>query len=129
MPIFSKSSLRKLETCDERLLLVCNKAIKIYDFSVLCGYRGKEDQEAAFINGKSKLHYPQSKHNRLPSLAVDIAPFPIVWDNRERFVMLAGIMLGIASSENISLRWGGDWNRNMDLDDESFNDLLHFELY
>ena len=29
---------------------------------------------------------------------------------------------------NIKLRWGGDWNDNKDFSDQTFDDLVHFEL-
>lgn len=32
---------------------------------------------------------------------------------------------GKISSE---VRWGGDWNNNTELKDNSFDDLVHFEL-
>ena len=35
--------------------------------------------------GRSKLSWLESKHNCEPSRAVDIAPYPIDWDDRERF--------------------------------------------
>ena len=27
-----------------------------------------------------------------------------------------------------NMRWGGDWDKDFDLDDQTFNDLCHFEL-
>ena len=36
-------------------------------------------------------------------------------------------MLGVAAAEGIKIRWGGDWDRDNDLADQSFNDLVHFE--
>lgn len=34
--------------------------------------RDEESQEEAFKAGKTKLHFPDSKHNSLPSLALDV---------------------------------------------------------
>ena len=74
MPYFGRLSTQRLSTCDERLQDICNEAIKVYDFSVLCGHRDEIEQKKLFREGKSKLEYPHSKHNSIPSLAVDIAP-------------------------------------------------------
>lgn len=127
MPAFSRRSLARLETCDHRLQMVMKRAITRYDFTVLCGHRTKEEQNDAFERGVSKLRWPRSKHNKMPSLAVDIAPFPIDWDNLERFRELAAIVMDEAAKLNIKLRWGGDFNMNGKPDDK-FVDMPHFEL-
>lgn len=98
------------------------------DFTILTGHRNKVDQDEAFATGRSQLRFPQSKHNKAPSWAVDIAPWPIDWNDRERFILLAGLVLGIGRMMGVNLRWGGDWNMNWSIKDESFFDLPHFEL-
>jgi peptidoglycan L-alanyl-D-glutamate endopeptidase CwlK len=128
MPTFSERSLLRLATCDERLQRVMFEAIKHVDFSVLCGHRGEVEQTAAFRAGTTKVQYPNSKHNAYPSKAVDIVPYPVDWRDTRRFDYLAGHILGIAGQMGIKLRWGGDWNGNDDMSDQSFNDLPHFEL-
>ena len=42
--------------------------------------------------------------------------------------MFAGFILGVASQLDISLRFGGDWDGDRKTDDQTFNDLFHFEL-
>ena len=74
------------------------------------------------------MSWPNSKHNSLPSVAVDIAPYPIDWEDTERFIQLSGAILQIAKQNGLDLRWGGDWNRDGRMTDESFRDLLHFEM-
>lgn len=128
MPKFGRKSLDILATCHPDLQLVCNEAIKLYDFTVLEGYRPKDKQDKAVEEGRSKTPWPISKHNTMPSRAVDIAPYPVNWNNPERFFFLAGIMLGISAKLGKRLRWGGDFNMNGDFDDQSFKDLPHFEL-
>ena len=125
---YSKKSRDRLDTCDERLQDIFNILIDYMDVSILEGHRGEEVQNNYYDEGKSKLRYPDSKHNKSPSLAVDVAPYPIDWEDRERFVNMAGKVKGIAVAMNIDIRWGGDFNRNNDLTDESFLDLVHFEL-
>jgi peptidoglycan L-alanyl-D-glutamate endopeptidase CwlK len=128
VPTFSKKSVDRLETCDHRIQMVLKRAITRYDFTVLCGHRNKEEQNDAFERGASKLRWPNSKHNKTPSLAVDVAPFPIDWDNLARFRELAAIIMDEADKAGIKLRWGGDFNMNGKPDDK-FVDMPHFEIY
>lgn len=125
---FGKSSEQKLQTCHVDLQAVLHRAIACVDFTILEGTRDEATQNAAYATGKSKLKFPQSKHNHSPSLAVDIAPYPIDWKNRERFSYLAGIVIATANEMDIALRWGGDWDKDGDLTDNHFDDLVHFEL-
>ena len=81
-----------------------------------------------FEEGFSKLQYPKGKHNQYPSLAVDVAPYPIDWKDRERFTYFAGFVMGIAASMGLTIRWGGDWDRDTELKDNNFDDLPHFEI-
>lgn len=125
---FSKSSLEKLATCHPDLQVVLHEAIKLSDFTILDGHRGEMEQNAAFAAGKSKLKFPDSKHNSLPSNAVDIAPVPLDWGNFARFAYLAGVVMALAHTRNIKMRWGGDWDADGEISDNKFNDLPHFEL-
>ena len=125
---FSNYSKTRLNTCDPRIQEILNEAIKVVDFRVLEGRRGKDLQNLYYRQGKSKLKYPESKHNSSPSMAVDIAPWPIDWNDRERFVYLAGIIKGIAANMGYKLRWGGDWDSDNNLRDQTFFDLPHFEI-
>lgn len=111
MPAFSRRSLEKLETCDRRLYDICSEAIKHYDFAVIWGHRNEEEQNKAYIAGNSPLKFPYSKHNHQPSLAVDLAPWPIDWDNIERFKILGQVTLQSATKFNIPLIWGGNWEK------------------
>jgi peptidoglycan L-alanyl-D-glutamate endopeptidase CwlK len=87
---------------------------------VLCGHRSKAEQDAAFEAGNSKLRWPASKHNRKPSLAVDVVPYPLDWGRIQDFVRLAAVVKEVAKELNIKLVWGGDWT--------SFKDYPHYEL-
>lgn len=126
MPRFSAKSASRLAECHKDLQAVMNAAIIETDFTVLCGHRGQAEQDAAVAAGKSKLRWPKSKHNARPSLAVDVAPWPLDWNDRARFKALAKVILAEAKALGISLRWGGDWNS--DGDDSDGWDLPHFEL-
>lgn len=132
MPKFSRESLTQLATCDKRLQQVLSEVIKVFDFSVIEGHRDQKAQDRAYAKGLSKLRWPNGNHNSLPSMAVDIAPYPIDWSEKEkahlRFAYLAGFVMSEAERLGIKLRWGGDWNRNQDPRDETFLDLPHFEI-
>ena len=127
MPNFSKKSLEILSTCELPLQVLMRLAIQSgQDFSIICGHRGEEEQNEAYKLGHSKLKYPKSKHNTSPSQAVDIAPYPIDWSNKVRFLTLSKHIKATWDSMSElekggwELTWGGDW--------KSFPDLPHWEL-
>lgn len=128
MPKLSKASLKILSQADPRLQRLCEELIKYTDFKVVCSYRNRDEQTTAYTTGKSKLAWPNSKHNSLPSKAIDIYPYPIDVNNRDRFIFLMGMALVIAKQLNINIRFGCDWNGNHDPADERFSDLPHLEL-
>ena len=128
MPRFGKRSLGRLETCDERLQKIFKEVVKGFDCTVIEGHRGKEKQNKAFDEGKSKLRYPKGNHNKVPSTAVDVAPYPIDWSDRDRFHYFAGYVLGIAKMMGHTIRFGGDWDMDTQVKDNNFDDLVHFEL-
>ena len=74
MPKFGKRSKERLETCDNRLQLVFNEVIRYVDCSILEGHRSGERQNKLFEEGKTKVKYPNGRHNANPSRAVDVAP-------------------------------------------------------
>ena len=130
---FGKSSEDRLSSVHHDLVRVCRRMLGygILDATVVQGRRSQEDQDRAFKEGKSKLKYPQSRHNSDPSEAVDIAPFvngKVSW-NTQHCLVLAGLMLAAASELGVKVRWGGNWDRDGEpVTDQTFNDLVHFEL-
>ena len=128
MPRFGKRSKERLATCDKRLQDIFNEVIKKVDCSVLEGHRSEERQNKLLKEGKTKVAYPKGRHNASPSLAVDVVPYPIDWKDRERFHLFAGFVLGVARRMGYTLRWGGDWNMNFEVDDNQFDDFPHFEI-
>lgn len=128
MPAFSAASLRRLATCHPDIQRVMKEVIRVFDITVLEGHRGEEAQNEAFRTGRSTLRFPQSRHNHRPALAIDVAPYPIDWKDWRRFDLMAGYILGTASHMGIRLRWGGDWDSDHDMADQTFHDLPHFEL-
>ena len=129
MPRFGSRSRKNLDTCHPDLQKVFNEVIKYVDCSVLEGHRGEERQNKLYEEGKTKVRYPKGRHNSDPSNAVDVTPYPVDWDDRERQTLFAGFVLGIAKSMDIELRWGGDWDRDFKVVDNRFDDFPHFEIY
>jgi len=125
---FGKRSRRNLNTCDKKLQDLFNEVVKHFDCSVLVGFRDRDGQNTAYASGHSKVKWPNGKHNTKPSFAVDVAPYPINWDDRERFIYFGGFVKGCAYRMNIPLRWGGDWDSDTQLSDNKFDDLVHFEV-
>lgn len=114
MPSFGKHSRECLDTCHPDIVRVLERAIQEYDFSVIEGHRTKEKQDEYFKSGASKVRYPGSYHNSLPSLAVDIVPYPIDWTDLHRFKELADIVKKCADKEGVKLDWGYDlWKWDM----------------
>ena len=126
---FGKRSRKNLETCDQRLQNILNEVIKYVDCTVIEGHRSETRQDELFDQGKTKVKYPNGRHNKYPSLAVDVVPYPIDWKDRERMTLFAGFVKGIAKGMyNIDLRWGGDWDSDFEVQDNRFDDFPHFEI-
>ena len=118
MPL-GKSSKLKLATCHADIQRFATELAAgidkgecpgVRDIIILFGYRGEKEQNEAFERGTSKLRWPNSKHNRLPSLAVDIAPYPVEWNNLEAFKALREYALRVADRIGVKIRiisW--DW--------------------
>ena len=135
MATFSKASQSKLELAHKDLQKILNQAIKEVDFTIICSTRTKEEQFKLFKQGRTlkdgkwEKNGPtvtnisginkKSMHNYSPSLAVDLAPWPIDWERIDRFKKLAEIIKRIAYDNKIEISWGGDWK---------MKDYPHFEL-
>lgn len=132
MPKFSQLSASRLATCDQRLQNLMNEVIKRIDISILCGHRGEDEQNEAWRTGRSTKKWPGSKHNHMPSKAVDVAPyFPDVkidWDDLPAFARVAGYIQRVADEQGVKIRWGGDWDQDGRTADEKFIDMPHFEM-
>lgn len=128
MPTFSKRSKSNLYTCDELIIRVCEELIKEIDFSVLCGHRGEEDQNEAYRTGRSTKKFPYSKHNLKPSPAIDLAPFPINWQDTDRFAYFAGFVMCKARTMGVGFIWGGDWDGDFNIKEHRLIDMPHFQL-
>jgi len=128
MPKFSDQSLANLSTCEYVLQRLFLAIVLHFDCTILDGHRGKLLQNEYFETGRSRKMWPDSNHNARPSKAVDAAPYPINWEDTDRFYYFAGYVMSWARGLFIPIRWGGDWNSDTEVADSTFDDLCHFEL-
>ena len=100
------------------LVAVVKLAITIteQDFTVIEGIRNINRQRELFKAGKSTTM--NSRH--ITGHAVDMVPWPVDWNDLERFEVMADAMKQAAEELDIPIVWGGDW--------KSFYDAPHFEL-
>ncbi len=109
MPKFGRRSKKELATAHPDLQRLFNEVIKDFDCAVICGHRGRADQEKAFADGTSKVQWPNSKHNKVPAMAVDVAPWPEMFRVEGRFYDLAIVVKATAKRLKIRIKWGGDF--------------------
>lgn len=153
MPKFSQTSADRLASCATALRNLFDTVIGRYDCTVLEGHRSPARQLELFRAGRSKVK--SGMHNKMPSLAVDAAPWlpgrSVPWPKTPsffsrlsaaeraelnayakdmgQFYHFAGYVEGTADALGIAIRWGGDWDRDHCLTDQTFDDLVHFELH
>ena len=99
----------KLAQADPRLVhWFLSAKVRHPDIHVSWSYRDEVSQDQAVQEGKSKLAYPKSAHNKLPALAIDLFQIneagQALW-NKSFFEQL--------DHENeqaqIKIKWGGNW--------------------
>jgi hypothetical protein len=134
MPTFGETSRKNLDGCHWELQKLMERVVEIRDISVVCGIRGRKEQNEMYNASPqlSKLRWPNGKHNVEDPAelaeAVDIVPWPEQYSDPMTMIHVAGIVMGVAAEMKLTIRWGGDWNRNADLKDQDFVDLWHFEI-
>ena len=121
---FGKRSRDRLRGVDVRIINILNELIKIMDVTVIEGLRSADRQKELLAKGATKVK--NSKH--MDGKAVDIAPYPIDWKDRDRFHYMGGMIRGIAKQLNVPIRWGGDWDSDGEVKDNGFDDLVHIEI-
>ena len=113
-----KRSLQSLSGVHPDMVAVVKLAITIteQDFTVIEGIRNINRQRELYKAGKSTTM--NSRH--ITGHAVDMVPWPVDWNDLERFEVMSEAMKTAAEELEISIVWGGDW--------KSFYDAPHFEL-
>ncbi len=131
MPTFGQTSKIRLSSVHPDLREILDDVIKLYDVTVPPhgGARTPEEQAGLLREGKSKTM--RSKHVVQAdgfAHAVDLIPYPVDWDDRERFYFMAGLVFMAAEGRGTKIRWGGDWDGDKQFRDQTFHDLPHIEL-
>ena len=136
---FSAASQARLALAHPELQRLMNLARDQIAFEVDDSQRGRAAQEKAFNEHKSNAHFGQSAHNWSPSIAVDIHPVPLDWNNTKSFIALHDVIgdfdpatgrgRGLALQLKIPIRWGGDWDFDGNMANQKLHDLPHYELH
>jgi hypothetical protein len=119
MPL-GRTSLEQLATCHPEIQSLVKDASAgidagdlayagIHDMTVSCGHRGQADQEAAFAAGTSEVHWPHGAHNRTPSDAADVEPYPERWSDPDKLAALHAYIAGLARGRGMKLK-GISWD-------------------
>ena len=124
---FGRKSLEKINNPKVhpriRELMIEAIATSPIDFTVIETVRTVEQQKINVAKGVSKTmksrHIPSSNKSGYCE-AVDIAPYPINWSNKGRFITLANHIKATAKKMGIQITWGGDW--------KTLVDMPHYEL-
>lgn len=137
MPSFGEKSNLRLSGVHESLQTWARNVVSFYDCTVLKdgGLRTQDRQNELVASGASK----KADSNHLRGTALDLSPYPVIWPNREerpdtyekdlaRFYHFVGFALGIAKAMGLDIRTGADWDGDNDFTDQTFDDLVHFEL-
>jgi len=132
---FGRNSILHIENLESGLAYVAREAMAygIMDFAIIESHRKKEVQDSYFHTSpqKTKVKWPNSKHNSMPAKAFDAVPYingKISW-NKLHCCVLAGIIQAAAAKLGIAIRWGGNWDMDGEpVTDQDFQDLVHFEV-
>ena len=139
MPQFGSASRAVLDTVRPELVKTLEIVVIEFDITALEGRRSWDRQAELLRQGKTTKGPGESRHNppKLPdgtedhdwlSDAVDVAPYPIDWKDAKRFIYMAGLIIGVGRTLGFNIRWGGNWDEDqVIIDDQSFDDLPHFE--
>lgn len=153
MAKFGTKSIARQATCHYILQDLANRVIKYYDIAIIEGHRPEIEQNEAYTNNVSTKRWPDSKHNSLPSMAIDVVPWPVPddwgalngisyardlqWKERVKFYEMTAVFKFCWAqmceeygeiAESYVLRFGADWDGDGDYRDQSFDDLPHIEL-
>jgi len=144
MATYCKLSQDKLITTHIDLQLIFNEVIKVFDNTIVFGYRDPQTQFELFKKGRNlkggvwvvtnKREVVtncdgitiKSRHNSYPAEAVDSIPYPIDWKDIDRMHLLAGCVLATAfrlkeeGKITHDIEWGGNWTR--------FKDYPHYQI-
>lgn len=117
--MLSNDSNRQLDTCHPKIgrlirevdRRLSKRRVQKLDIKAVCGHRGEIAQEQAFKDGNSDKHWPDSRHNTLPSTALDMTPYPEMWSDPELLMLIIGYTLAVADEMDIEIEVGALWHK------------------
>lgn len=122
---FSTTSQKRLEGVHPVLIQTAERVLSygVIDLTIppFGGLRTLNDQRGLVKKGVSKtlnsMHLPQ---NDGYGHAIDVIPYPVNWNDIERFKLVGHLMMHAAREIGFVLEWGGNW--------KTFKDYPHFQL-
>ena len=128
-----KTSMARLQGVDETLVNVVKRAIEIseVDFTVLEGVRTLERQRELYAQGRTapgKIVTWTMKSRHIEGKAVDLVPYPLDWNDLEKFNKIKDAMFQAARELDVNLRWGADWDGDGNYREKGEYDSPHFEI-
>ncbi len=128
-----KTSLARLVGVDECLVKVVMRAIEIseVDFTVMEGKRTLERQRELYAQGRTapgKIVTWTMNSRHIEGKAVDLVPYPLDWNDLEKFDKIKDAMFQAAREIDVNLRWGADWDGDGKYREKGEYDSPHFEL-
>lgn len=128
-----KTSLARLQGVDETLVNVVKRAIEIseVDFTVMEGVRTLERQRELYAQGRTapgKIVTWTMKSKHIEGKAVDLVPYPLDWNDLEKFNKIKDAMFQAARELDVNLRWGADWDGDGNYREKGEYDSPHFEI-
>lgn len=148
MPYFGQASLAVRATVKAPLVRLFDEVIKTADCTLKEGRRSWERQGELYYGDPKRTHLAPGESIHNPPKddpyalvgAIDVYPYPVKWPEWEpkgsearrliwaRLYTFSGFVWGVAVELGIPIRRGADWDGDLDMSDQSFHDLPHFEL-
>ena len=129
MARFGRQSMDRLEGVHPLLVDWAFRVVKVMDCKVVRGLGTLEEQRHFVETGASltmdSYHLPQDDGM---SHALDLAPYPIDWQDLNRFWLLGGVGMALAHEMDIPIIWGRDWDGDRIYTDQTFNDFPHWQI-
>ena len=135
MPKFSQKSLKKLQTVHPDLQRLFLKVVKNFDCTVTSGLRTAQEQNDLYKKGRAVVDnclqivnkaevvtYAdgyEKKSNHQGGMAVDVVPYPTMWEDVDMLKKLGGYVKSVARDMGIDIEWGGSWK---------WKDYPHYQL-
>lgn len=92
--------------------------------------RTSEEQDKLFARGVSQARGGDSPHNF--GLAVDIVHTVKLWEpglTEKQWLLVGQVGRELSKQAGLNMRWGGDWDGDLDVHDHKLFDPAHWEVW